>query len=59
MKPFQAWLLLDAEGTYSPHMHMTRKEAEADKRAFNYLRDARWRVVRVLVRRVDRTVKRD
>lgn len=50
LKPFKAWLLWDAEGTYSPHMHITRKEAQADKAENSHLIDAKWRIARVQVK---------
>ena len=48
IKPFMAWLLWDAMGTYSPIMHITRREAEADRKENDYT-DAKWRIVRVQV----------
>jgi hypothetical protein len=54
MKPFYAWLMVDDEGTYSPVMHITRREAMKDKQDHSHLIDAKWRVVRVKVMRVDR-----
>lgn len=53
IKPFRAWLLWDAEGTYATILHATRKHAEDDRRENNY-RDAKWRIIRVIVRRADR-----
>lgn len=49
MKPFKAWLLLDAEDTYVPGIHLTRKAAKEEAKRWEYLRDAKWRVVRVQV----------
>lgn len=48
IKPFKAWLLWDAEGTYSPIMYITRREAEADRKENDYI-DAKWKIVRVIV----------
>lgn len=50
MKPFKAWLLVDEEGTYSPTMHITRREAEKERQDHATLIDAKWRIVRVIVR---------
>lgn len=49
MKPFKAWLLLDAKGTYVPGLYMTKRRAEEEASVWEFLRDARWRVVRVKV----------
>jgi len=49
MKQFKAWLLLDAQGIYVPGLHMTRREAEEEAERWDYLRDTKWRVVRVSV----------
>lgn len=51
VKPFEAWLVMDSEGTYVPSLHMTRRDAKEHAAGSNYLRDAKWRVVRVIVRR--------
>jgi hypothetical protein len=48
VKTFKAWLLLDVSGTYFPSLHATRREADFD-RVRSKLRDADWRIVRVLV----------
>ena len=55
LKPFKAWLLLDAEGTFVPGLHLTRRNAEEEAEQWHYLRDAKWRVVRVEVKPVRRT----
>jgi hypothetical protein len=49
-KQFKSWLLWDAEGTYIPSLHRTRREAREDAKEHQY-RDAKWRVIRVLIRR--------
>jgi len=54
MKPFKAWLLVDDKGTYSPAMFVTRREAQAELRDHKDLIDAKWRIVRVTVRKADR-----
>lgn len=50
VKPFRAWLLVDDRGTYSPTMHITKREAQTELREHSYLEDAKWRVVRVEIR---------
>ena len=57
MKPFKAWLLVDRQGTYSPTMHITRREAKLYRDDGPRLIDATWVIVRVIVRRVDRSNK--
>lgn len=57
MKPFKAWLLLDGEGTYVPGLHMTRRSAAEEAASWSYLRDAKWRVMRVEIRPLERTTK--
>lgn len=53
-KPFTAWLLWDAEGTYRDFLCPTRKEAQREAKDMQY-RDARWKIVRVTVRPTDTT----
>lgn len=55
MKPFKAWLVFDAAGTYVPSMHMTRRDAKEHASGWNYLRDGKWRVVRVKVNAIPST----
>lgn len=54
MKPFKAWLLTDDENTYQPSLHFTRADAIRERRSVSNLIDAKWRVVRVVVRAVDK-----
>lgn len=49
LKPFKAWLLWDAEGTYVPTIHLTRRDATLERNENRY-RDAKWRIGRVVVR---------
>ena len=58
LKPFKAWLVHDAEGTYVPSLHLARREAKEHAYGSNYLRDAKWRVVRVIVRRCSKDCAR-
>lgn len=30
MKAFKAWLVVDAEGTYVPTLHLSRREAQTE-----------------------------
>ena len=50
LKPFKAWLVVDAKGTYVPTLHLTRREAKTEIGDQQFIRDAKWRVVRVDVR---------
>jgi hypothetical protein len=50
MKPFKAWLLVDDNGTYSPSMYITRREAQAEMEDRIYIEDAKWKIVRVEIR---------
>jgi hypothetical protein len=52
MKPIKAWLVVDVEGTYVPTLHLTRREAQTEIADQAFLRDAKWRVVRVEVREI-------
>lgn len=56
LKPFKAWLLFDFDGTYVPSIHTTRERAVSERDHVN-LRDAKWRIIRVVVRRVDTRAK--
>ena len=49
LKPFDAWLLVDANDTYMPSLHMTKALARSEIADQIYIRDAAWRVVRVKV----------
>lgn len=51
-KPFKAWLLWDAEGTYRDFLCPTRSDAKAEARDMPY-RDAKWRITRVIVHPTD------
>lgn len=52
MKPFKAWLLYDATDTYAPTLHFSRALATSERVYLAFHRDAKWRVVRVIVSRV-------
>ena len=47
-KPFKAWLLWDADGTYVPTLWLQRISARREKEQHVY-RDAKWRITRVSV----------
>ena len=49
-QPFKAWLLTDATDTYEGTLHYTRASAESEKRDQSFLRDAKWRILRVEVK---------
>lgn len=50
LKPFKMWLLWDAEDSYMPSLYGSRKHALEEKERSKHLRDAKWRVTRVVVR---------
>ena len=41
------WVLWDAEDTYVPSLHSTRSHARRERSEHSYLRDAKWRIVKV------------
>lgn len=49
LKPFKAWLVVDAKDTYAPTLYLTRRDAQIEIKDQLFLRDAKWRVVRVHV----------
>ena len=49
LKPFKAWLLWDATETYAPTIHATKGQAQDWKKQPVALRDAKWRIDRVVV----------
>lgn len=49
LKPFKAWLLWDATDTYEPTLHWKRASAQSEKQEQSFLRDAKWRISRVVV----------
>lgn len=53
MKPFKAWLMLDAMDNYVPTLYENRRHAKEEAARLKHLRDAKWKVVRVVVRRAD------
>ena len=54
LKPFKAWLLWDADGTYEGTLHYTRASAVSEKQDQSFLRDAKWRIARIEVRGAER-----
>lgn len=57
MKAFKAWLVVDHTDTYVPTLHLTKREAQTEIADQTFLRDAKWRVVRVIVRPTPNTTK--
>lgn len=55
--PMKAWAVVDENGFYVPTFYAMRSDADAEKRKWSHLREAKFRVHRVKISPASTTTK--